>query len=65
MTSEYSNAFATDVVPVVRCKNCYYARWSAWANKYCCGQVRGLLVFGDHFCAFGKARKKESEDNRE
>lgn len=48
-----------DAVPVVRCENCRYAMWVEWAKKYSCGQVRGLLVFGDHFCAFGK-REYES-----
>lgn len=48
-----------DVAPVVRCENCRYAMWVEWAKKYSCGQVRGLLVFGDHFCAFGK-REYES-----
>lgn len=50
---------AADVAPVVRCENCRYAMWVEWAKKYSCGQVRGLLVFGDHFCAFGK-REYES-----
>lgn len=48
-----------DVAPVVRCENCRYAMWVEWAKKYSCGQVRGLLVFEDHFCAFGK-REHES-----
>lgn len=53
------NVPAADVAPVVRCENCRYAMWVEWAKKYSCGQVRGLLVFGDHFCAFGK-REYES-----
>jgi hypothetical protein len=56
---EIRNAHAADVAPVVRCENCRYAMWVEWAKKYSCGQVRGLLVFGDHFCAFGK-REYES-----
>lgn len=48
-------------VPVVRCESCCYATWAAWANKYSCGQVHGLLVFGDHFCAFGKRERTEDE----
>lgn len=48
-------------VPVVRCESCCYATWAAWANKYSCGQVHGLLVFGDHFCAFGKRERTEGE----
>lgn len=60
MISEYGNSFAVDVVPVVRCEKCQYAVWAAWANKYSCQQVHGLLVFGDHFCAFGKTRNYES-----
>lgn len=47
---------ASDVAPVVRCKNCRYAMWMEWAKKYSCGQVRGLLTFEDHFCAFGKRK---------
>lgn len=46
----------SDVAPVVRCENCRYAIWVEWAKKYSCRQVRGLLVFGDHFCAFGIQR---------
>lgn len=58
--SQYIEALpAADVAPVVRCENCRYAMWVEWAKKYSCGQVRGLLVFGDHFCAFGK-REYES-----
>ena len=53
------NLPAADVAPVVRCENCRYAMWVEWAKKYSCGQGRGLLVFGDHFCAFGK-REYES-----
>lgn len=56
---EIRNAPAANVAPVVRCENCRYAMWVEWAKKYSCGQVRGLLVFGDHFCAFGK-REYES-----
>lgn len=60
MSEEDFDRFPTaDVAPVVRCENCRYAMWVEWAKKYSCGQVRGLLVFGDHFCAFGK-REYES-----
>lgn len=59
MCGEVIDAPAADVAPVVRCENCRYAMWVEWAKKYSCGQVRGLLVFGDHFCAFGK-REYES-----
>lgn len=55
------DAQTIDAVPVVRCENCCYATWAAWANKYSCGQVHGLLVFGDHFCAFGKRERTEDE----
>lgn len=58
---DIENAPTIDAVPVVRCGNCRYATWAAWAQKYSCGQVRGLLVFGDHFCAFG--RQKDGETN--
>lgn len=57
--SMVSKTPSADVAPVVRCENCRYAMWVEWAKKYSCGQVRGLLVFGDHFCAFGK-REYES-----
>ena len=56
-----SDAQTIDAVPVVRCESCCYATWAAWANKYSCGQVHGLLVFGDHFCAFGKRERTEDE----
>lgn len=55
------DAQTIDAVPVVRCESCCYATWAAWANKYSCGQVHGLLVFGDHFCAFGKRERTEDE----
>lgn len=55
------DAQTIDAVPVVRCESCCYATWAAWANKYSCGQVHGLLVFGDHFCAFGKRERTEGE----
>lgn len=55
------DAQTIDAVPVVRCESCCYATWAAWANKYSCGQVHGLLVFGDHFCAFGKRERMEDE----
>ena len=59
--SVIDNLPAADVAPVVRCENCCYATWAAWANKYSCGQVHGLLAFGDHFCAFGKRERTEGE----
>ena len=55
------DAQTIDAVPVVRCESCCYATWAAWANKYSSGQVHGLLVFGDHFCAFGKRERTEDE----
>lgn len=58
---DIENAPTIDAVPVVRCENCCYATWAAWAQKYSCGQVRGLLVFGDHFCAFGKRERTEGK----
>lgn len=58
---EFDRFPVADVAPVVRCKNCGYATWAAWAQKYSCGQVRGLLVFGDHFCAFGKRKDGEQQ----
>lgn len=61
---DIENAPTVDAVPVVRCENCHYATWAAWADKYSCGQVQGLLVFGDHFCAFGRRKEEGKEDNR-
>ena len=60
---DIENAPTVDAVPVVRCENCHYATWAAWADKYSCGQVQGLLVFGDHFCAFGRRKEEGKEDN--
>lgn len=48
---------AIDAVEVVRCKDCRYATWAIWAQRYNCEKVRGLLVSDNHFCAFGKRRE--------
>lgn len=46
-----------DAVHVTRCENCCFADWAAWARKYTCGKIQGLLVSGDHYCASGKGRE--------
>ena len=47
---------AADVVEVVRCEYCRFAEWQRWANKFSCGKVRELLVFGDHYCGWGERK---------
>ena len=57
---EAADALSTlkiDAVHVTRCENCRFADWAAWARKYTCGKIQGLLVSGDHYCAFGKGRE--------
>ena len=57
MAKDFYKISDDDAAPVVRCENCCYATWAAWAQKYSCGRVRGLLVFGDHFYAFLRIRQ--------
>lgn len=50
-----------DAVPVLRCKDCAYARrW--YSDRYLCDlwDKDGIDVFGDGFCNYGK-RKEEDE----
>ena len=46
-----------DLVPVVRCRDCQYATWAIWAQRYNCEKVRGLMTADNHFCAWGKRRE--------
>lgn len=54
---DIDNAPTVDAAPVVRCEKCRFSKWAAWADKYSCGKVQGLLTFPDHFCAFGKQKE--------
>ena len=51
-----------DLVPVVRCRDCRYATWAIWAQRYNCEKVRGLLTADNHFCAWGKRREDHGKD---
>lgn len=50
---------AADVVPVVRCKDCKYAKFMARCSKYMCGKYAGSLMFPNDFCSYGERRSGE------
>lgn len=56
VVSDFEAIPAADVVEVVRCEYCRFAEWQRWANKFSCGKVRELLVFGDHYCRWGERK---------
>lgn len=56
-TKRLSEIPAVDAVPVVRCRDCMYATWAIWAQRYNCEKVRGLMTADNHFCAWGKRRE--------
>ena len=57
MVKEAFEMAKADLAPVVRCKDCRYATWAIWAQRYNCEKVRGLMTADNHFCAWGKRRE--------
>lgn len=62
LTKEAFEMAKADLVPVVRCRDCQYATWAIWAQRYNCEKVRGLLTADNHFCAWGKRREDHGKD---
>lgn len=62
LAADIEEAPAVDAEPVVRCRDCMYATWAIWAQRYNCEKVRGLLTADNHFCAWGKRREDHGQD---
>lgn len=53
---------ANDVVQVVRCKDCKHSSGTRIEPKTCVCFRHGIIMFGDHFCAWGKRRDNETNN---
>lgn len=63
LKAEMANIPATDVAPVVRCKDCTYAELYEGSECLYCMNIAGLCtyVMDDDYCSYGE--RKDSEEN--
>jgi hypothetical protein len=50
------NMLTSDVVEVVRCKDCIYAHFVKFCSKYMCENSRSDLKYCNDFCSYGKRK---------
>lgn len=60
LMEEYGLLYPSDVVPVVRCKDCKYKEDEEPGMIYCQNQIGGW-VREDFFCADGERRAEDEE----
>ena len=48
---------ASDVVEVVRCKDCTYGHFVSHCSKYMCEKDCGTLKYSNDFCNYGKRNR--------
>ena len=53
------NAPTVDAVEVVRCKDCKHSSGTRIEPNTCVCFKHGIIMFADHFCAWGERRNNE------
>lgn len=57
-TEQLKNVLS-DVVPVVRCKNCQHGLFMPSCSMYLCRGTGGKLRYADDYCNYGEREKQE------
>lgn len=57
-TEQLKNAIS-DVVPVVRCKDCEHAQFMSSCSMYLCRCTGGKLRYADNYCNYGERKEQE------